>query len=211
MAVPAEITRRSQILVVDDDSALRRIFSLLLGQQYDVRSAGDGLEALDLVDELLPELVISDLRMPRMSGFEFLSIMRRRFPQMPLIAISGEFINSGDPVLGIADAFFAKGEYPPGALLEKIAELLANPPQQRAMQTPPIWVSVGLAGEVIVTCTRCLRSFAVCGNPPEPGAVPHESRCIYCGAILQYCIDKTRLAPSRVPASSAEKGRTYAA
>ena len=59
----------------------------------------------------LPDVVISDLRMPNMSGFEFLSVVRRRFPQIAVIAISGEFAGIDVPESVLADAFFEKGQY----------------------------------------------------------------------------------------------------
>jgi hypothetical protein len=49
--------------------------------------------------------------MPNMSGFEFLSIVRKRFPNIPTIAISGAFSGRVVPESVLADAFFEKGQY----------------------------------------------------------------------------------------------------
>jgi CheY-like chemotaxis protein len=182
---------RHHLLFVDDDDAVRRLTPLVLTSQgYEVRSAADGLEALQLMKEALPELVISDLRMPRMSGFEFLSIVRRKYPNMPVIAISGEFL-SGTEVMGIADAFFSKGGYSPRQLCEKVADLLAHPPEHHDLETPPIWVPVGPSGEVVLTCTDCLRSFPVRVCPTSMGNPVRETDCIVCGTHLRYCVDST--------------------
>lgn len=70
---------------------------------------------------------VSDLRMPNMSGFELLSIVRQRFPHLPVIAISGEFIEVGPSGL-LADAFLQKGLYRPEAPAAKIAELIECSP-----------------------------------------------------------------------------------
>ena len=62
---------------------------------FSVRVAEDGFVALKILREVLPDLILTDLRMPGMSGFELLSIVRRRFPHIPTIAtiaISGEYI-----------------------------------------------------------------------------------------------------------------------
>lgn len=186
-------TGAHQLLFVDDDDAVRALTpAILMSQGYDVRSAADGLEALQLMKERLPELVISDLRMPRMSGFEFLSIVRRKHPHMPLIAISGEFI-SGTEMMGIADAFFSKGGYSPKQLCETIAGLLAHPPEHHSLESPPIWVPVGPSGEVVLTCTDCLRSFPVRVCPPALGNPVRETDCLVCGTHLRYCIDNTGL------------------
>ncbi len=61
----------ARILVVDDNPAnLRLLRMLLLGEAYDVRTAGDGAEALAVVGEFQPRLILMDLQMPGMDGFE---------------------------------------------------------------------------------------------------------------------------------------------
>lgn len=83
---------RARLLLVDDEPAIREVTSALLAWEgYDVSTAEDGVEAMGQLVEPLPDLVISDLRMPRMSGFELLTLVRERFPHVPVIAMSGEF------------------------------------------------------------------------------------------------------------------------
>ena len=61
----------ARILVVDDNPAnLRLLRMLLLGEGYDVRTAGDAAEALAVVGEFLPRVILMDLQMPGMDGFE---------------------------------------------------------------------------------------------------------------------------------------------
>ncbi len=87
-----------RILFVDDDSSLRETSALILKSfGYEVRTAEDGFHALVELRSLLPDVIISDLRMPNMSGFELLSIVRKRFPHIPVIAISGEFVGKAPP------------------------------------------------------------------------------------------------------------------
>jgi CheY-like chemotaxis protein len=78
-------------------------------------SSEDGFDALLQLERTVYAVIVSDLNMPRMSGFEFLSVVRRRFPNIPVIAVSGAF-QSGEKVPGgvIADVFTAKT--PTGAL-----------------------------------------------------------------------------------------------
>jgi len=102
-----------RILVVDDEARIRETAALLLSSNgYEVHVAEDGFAALVHLRRSLPDLIISDLRMPNMSGFELLSVIRRRFPQIPVIAISGEY-NGTAPEGLIADTYFSKGEYTP--------------------------------------------------------------------------------------------------
>src|SRR5207248_5334274 len=97
------------LLLIDDEPLNRDLFqSSLSAQGYEVEVAEDGFAALAQMHGALPDLIISDLKMPNMSGFEFLSIARRRFPQIPTIAVSGEFHPPIEPLGVIADAFLSK-------------------------------------------------------------------------------------------------------
>ena len=81
---------RFRILVVDDEPSLRETAGLILESEgYEVLTAADGVEGLHVLSKSLPDLIISDLNMPRMSGFEFLAIVRERFPRIATIAMSG--------------------------------------------------------------------------------------------------------------------------
>jgi CheY-like chemotaxis protein len=110
--------------------------AVLAGQGYDVVTAEDGLDALRLLADPLPDLVISDLRMPRMSGFELLEVVRERFPLMPVIAVSGECEGNEPPAGVLADAFLSKGGYTIGELCGKIAELISAPPIRQRHAIP---------------------------------------------------------------------------
>ena len=78
------------VLVVDDETVKTKVLAQILKVSgYEAGVAEDGFEALVRIDEHQPDLIISDLRMPHMSGFELLSIVRRRFPEIPVIATSG--------------------------------------------------------------------------------------------------------------------------
>jgi len=95
------------LLIVDDDLLLRVSLSQIFsGLNYEVRSAEDGLAALCEIDRKIPAIVLSDLYMPRMSGFDLLAEVRRRFPSIMLIAMSASFSVSDGVV---ADAFYEKG------------------------------------------------------------------------------------------------------
>jgi two-component system, chemotaxis family, sensor kinase CheA len=85
-------THQSTVLLVEDDSDLRvALASLLAHSGYRVRTAWDGVSALLEMETGLPDLIVSDLHMARMSGFELLSTIRLQFPEIPLIAMSGAF------------------------------------------------------------------------------------------------------------------------
>src|SRR5450631_915505 len=103
---------RFRILVVDDEPAIREVAQQILENGgYEVLTAADGLDGLHALTKSLPDLIISDLNMPRMSGFEFLAVVRERFPHVATIAVSAEYIVSGNPSGIVADTFLQKGQY----------------------------------------------------------------------------------------------------
>jgi CheY-like chemotaxis protein len=106
-------THQSTVLLVDDDGDLRVALAALLAQAgYRVRTAWDGVSALLEMETGLPDLIVSDLHMPRMSGFELLTMIRLQFPAIPLIAMSERFSSNQIPDEVVADAFYQKGTHP---------------------------------------------------------------------------------------------------
>ena len=88
------------VLVVDDDQACREVMGLLLGDLgARVRTAPGGVEALSIVDEQRPDLVLTDLAMPGMSGADLLTRLRRIHSRatLPVVAVSA-WANRGDAV-----------------------------------------------------------------------------------------------------------------
>ena len=81
------------ILVVDDnDDSLRIIQTVLQNNGYAVRTARSGPEALDLVQKEVPELILLDVMMPEMSGFEVLERLRADAPtaRVPVIMLTAK-------------------------------------------------------------------------------------------------------------------------
>ncbi|MBI4496194.1 MAG: sigma-54-dependent Fis family transcriptional regulator, partial [Deltaproteobacteria bacterium] len=79
----------AKILVVDDDTSVRQVLGILLQKEgYEVRTAGGGEEALSLFQDGSFDLLISDIKMPRMDGLELLRRMRERNHRLPVIMIT---------------------------------------------------------------------------------------------------------------------------
>jgi two-component system KDP operon response regulator KdpE len=79
---------RSRILIVDDEVQITRVLRTSLSAQgYSVRSANDGDEALEVVREWPPDLVITDLGMPNMGGLELCRLLRAR-SKVPILVLS---------------------------------------------------------------------------------------------------------------------------
>jgi CheY-like chemotaxis protein len=97
------------VLIVDDEAHIRHSMSrILISLGYSVRCAEDGYTALARIREICPDVLLSDLNMAGMSGFELLSEVRRRLPGIYVIATSGSFSGTQVPQGVLADAFYEK-------------------------------------------------------------------------------------------------------
>lgn len=79
------------ILIVDDEPAAAEYMAVALGTEFkSIRTAADGVEALLAMEEEVPDLVISDVHMPRMDGLELLTFVKQRWPAIPFILVTVE-------------------------------------------------------------------------------------------------------------------------
>jgi CheY-like chemotaxis protein len=186
-----------RILVVDDEESIRELFARLLQNEgYEVASAENGFDALLKLKHFVPEVIISDLNMPKMSGFEFLSVIRRRFPKISVIASSGAYGSRVVPTGVLADAFYAKGEDVPEMLLSSVAALIETSAAQAIAhedESAPVWIprngkdSHGIP-YIVITCTECLRSFPL-NVTTEQNPEVVETPCLFCSNTVKYIID----------------------
>jgi CheY-like chemotaxis protein len=178
-------TAQYRVLIVDDEGNLRTLGkSILESQGYEVHCAGDGFEGLTALKNAVPDMIISDLQMPNMNGFEFLSVVRQRFPAVPVIVISGEFSGVSVPENVLAEGFFPKGGYKPAALFEKISDLLIHLPNGSRTNNPKhaaVWAKND-EDMIAVTCTYCLRTFPVA----RAATGVNEAGCEFCGSQVQF-------------------------
>ena len=126
---------KARLLIVDDDSLVRQSLCCVFEAiGYGVRTAEDGVSALNSLREEMPEVLISDLNMPGMSGFELLTVVRSRFPNLRTIAMSGAFSGDEVPSGVAADAFYQKGSSV--ACMLKIIENLPWHERRPAREAP---------------------------------------------------------------------------
>jgi CheY-like chemotaxis protein len=189
---PRAVTQfRFRILVVDDEpSILEVVQQMLEGRGYEVLTAADGLDGLQALSKSLPDLIISDLNMPRMSGFEFLAVVRERFPHIATIAMSGEYSTTGDSSGALADTFLQKGGYTMKELACEVAKLLAASPirpERQKNENAPLFVARDKAGYLVVTCPKCLRPNKLEAMALDGGV--HETPCQSCGNPVRFEIN----------------------
>lgn len=96
-----------RILVVDDEDTIVELLEVLLTSEgFEIASASNGSEGLRKVDTVNPDLIITDITMPDMEGIEFISKLRKRSTNTPIIAMSGNPI--GISFLGATKLFGAR-------------------------------------------------------------------------------------------------------
>jgi CheY-like chemotaxis protein len=173
---------------------------MLLGSGYLVDTAQDGFSALLSIKRCLPDLVLSDLNMPHMSGFEFLSVVRRRFPKIMVLAMSGAYECSEDVPAGvIADAFYPKGNRNAKPLLKMVEDLMRTSGERtpdHLRESAPVWIPRNghdASGRpfIVITCTQCLRSFPM-NVAEEATAEILLTPCLFCANEVRYIIDFSR-------------------
>ena len=95
----------STILVVEDDPYLREVISEVLSDEgYNVYEAMDGQRALERIETIAPDLVLSDIRMPRLTGIELAERLKQRREPIPVVLMS----TSNDAPPGGETTFLAK-------------------------------------------------------------------------------------------------------
>jgi DNA-binding NtrC family response regulator len=84
------MTTKTRVLVVDDEEDAREMLSLILAQAgFDVDEAADGFAALTKLSRYRPDVVVTDLRMPGMTGVDLLQRIRRIHGDVPVILATG--------------------------------------------------------------------------------------------------------------------------
>ena len=179
-----------RVLLVDDEPLVRKLISrYLVAAGYVVRVAVDGLDAIGKLRAGLPDLIISDLNMPRMSGFELLEVVRKRFPQIPVIVISA--VAADEMPEGVAaDAYCHKNGFGFEQLLQTISDLTRKPPLRTApphVDNKPVQAIWDRDGNYIIGCEDCLRVFSV-PSAPNMGRDEKWTICVHCGKVVQFLV-----------------------
>lgn len=137
----------TKILLVEDDKSLREIYGVrLLAEGYDIVTAGDGEEALAMAIKERPQLIVSDVMMPKISGFDMLDILRstsetKDIKVIMMTALSSEDQRARGEALG-ADRYLVKSQVGIEDVVRTVHEVLGDAPtsgggvQQQPTQSP---------------------------------------------------------------------------
>lgn len=187
---------QAAVLIVEDNANLRQLLTTILTQTgCKVRSAEDGFTALAEMRSAVPDVIVSDLYMPGMSGFEFLSVVRRRFPRVRAVAMSSAFSGAEVPPGIAADAYYEKATHVVSLLriMDGLTYAERPPDFQECTTATPIWITK--AGHtlpeddsVVIACPVCLRTFPETPGQPSP---VHKTGCVHCSNPIHYAIVDT--------------------
>jgi len=119
------------VLVVEDDEETRNIMARTMEKEgRDVMQAGNGREALEQMTQIKPDLVLLDLMMPVMDGFDFLTAMRARpeWQHIPVIVITAKDLTADDRnrLTGRVEEIVEKSTFTRQQLLRRVSESVAS-------------------------------------------------------------------------------------
>lgn len=179
------------VLLVDDDPSVRNLLARHFEKAgIEAYHAEDGIDALGKLRDKLPKVIVTDLQMPRMAGWEFIRVVRRRFPTIPIVALSGS-IPIEFPAELRPDRWFEKriDQYP--QLVQAVNGLArettedVSPPQ---VVSSPARIRTGFAGYSMLTGTDCLRTFRA-ATPREFKSTQGTAVCTHCAARVPFLVE----------------------
>jgi CheY-like chemotaxis protein len=132
----------AKILLVEDDKSLREIYGVrLMAEGYQIVSAGDGEEALAMAIKERPDLIVSDVMMPKISGFDMLDILRsttetKDVKVIMMTALSSEDQRARGEALG-ADRYLVKSQVGIEDVVRTVHDVLGDSPAAAAQPSFP--------------------------------------------------------------------------
>ena len=134
------LVEKIRVLAVDDNPAILKLVTDHLSQKSDIEivgSACDGLEALGLIDQIKPDVVLLDIIMPRMDGFSVLDALSSRTPRPRVIMLTGlsrdDFIARA---MRLGASYYLVKPIDPDLLYARVREIGGSPAQSVPAQSP---------------------------------------------------------------------------
>lgn len=167
----------SKIMLVEDDNSLREIYSIrLTAEGYVIVSAGDGEEALAMAVKERPDLIISDVMMPKISGFDMLDILRstpetKDIKVIMMTALSSEDQRERGEHLG-ADRYLVKSQVGIEDVVNVVHEVLGDRASDGTIQTN---VEAGANPGAMAQGTTAMPGVTTQGTTAMPGVTSTPS------------------------------------
>lgn len=168
----------SKVMVVEDDASLREIYSIrITAEGYDVVSAGDGEEALAVAVREKPDLILSDVMMPKISGFDMLDILRStpetaNIKVVMMTALSADDQRARGERLG-AERYLVKSQVGIEDVINTIHEVLGDKPTTTSAPTSATTTTITSASTTPQATSATTSTFAPSAtSAPTPAAQP---------------------------------------
>lgn len=120
------VSVRKRVLIAEDNEDISIIFSYALNQNFEVLTAANGQEALDIIEQNAPDLLVLDINMPRVSGLDVIQTLQNLHPEHPMkiVVATGNSIAASHPLMEFADMTLIK-PISPSQLAKLVERLLA--------------------------------------------------------------------------------------
>ncbi len=167
----------TKIMLVEDDKSLREIYGVrLLAEGYDIVSAGDGEEALAMAIKERPQLIISDVMMPKISGFDLLDILRsttetRNIRVIMMTALSSEDQRLRGEQLG-ADRYLVKSQVGIEDVVHVVHEILEDSAPVATPEAPMPQIQSAPAPTYVAPSQPVAQPQAAPVQYQQPQAIP---------------------------------------
>jgi CheY-like chemotaxis protein len=183
----------TKIMLVEDDKSLREIYGVrLLAEGYDITSAGDGEEALAMAVKERPDLILSDVMMPKISGFDMLDILRstpetKDIKVIMMTALSSDDQRDRGEKLG-ADRYLVKSQVGIEDVVRTVHELLADTPT-----AAPAAYNFGVPVQ-----TAAIQTEEPTDQPDDNAAAPETAESVIAAPAMQQPapVPEPELAPT---------------
>lgn len=192
----------TKILLVEDDKSLREIYGVrLLAEGYDIVSAGDGEEALAMAIKERPALIVSDVMMPKISGFDMLDILRsttetRDVKVIMMTALSSEDQRQRGEALG-ADRYLVKSQVGIEDVVRTVHEVLGDAPAAAPVESAPAAEPVAANAPLAAPATQQDAPAATLPSPAEIAIATHVVTPAPTAPITPTAHDDSAIAPAQ--------------
>lgn len=192
----------TKILLVEDDKSLREIYGVrLLAEGYDIVSAGDGEEALAMAIKERPALIVSDVMMPKISGFDMLDILRsttetRDVKVIMMTALSSEDQRQRGEALG-ADRYLVKSQVGIEDVVRTVHEVLGDAPEPTPVAPEPAAEPVAADAPLAAPATQQDAPAVTLPSPTEIAIATHVVTPAPTTPITPTTHDNSAIAPAQ--------------
>jgi len=192
----------TKILLVEDDKSLREIYGVrLLAEGYDIVSAGDGEEALAMAIKERPALIVSDVMMPKISGFDMLDILRsttetRDVKVIMMTALSSEDQRQRGEALG-ADRYLVKSQVGIEDVVRTVHEVLGDAPAAAPVAPAPAAEPAAANAPLAAPTTQQDAPAVALPSPTEIAIATHVVTPTPTAPITPTAHDDSAIAPAQ--------------